>query len=115
MFEVEGIALAAACASIGSVITRRAAAVEAAAESCKAENRKKDRRDQGEDAFGEDICFAPGFGSGNQRGESTRFYAEAHRSETSSVRTLEGLPFLDATRPRVCSQWRLRSGWHRES
>jgi len=46
MFEVEGIALAAACASIGSVITRRAAAVEAAAESCKAENRKKDRRDK---------------------------------------------------------------------
>src|SRR6266699_103118 len=34
------------------------------------------------------FCFAPGFGRGNQSGESTRFYAEAHRSETYSVRTL---------------------------
>jgi hypothetical protein len=91
MPDVPGIALAAAWASIGSVITRKAATVEAAAESWRNDRRDLGEENQGEENQGEeplcdDMSFAPDFE--NHGGESTRFYAEGHRSETYSRQDL---------------------------
>jgi len=60
MDEDAGIALAAAAwASIGSVITRKAATPEAAAESCRNDRRDLGEEDQGEEPFCEDMIFTP--------------------------------------------------------